>query len=1132
MPFKIHLTWVSRVWLASAGVTFCLTTYLNAQNVGVIPASPAGTKATAYASEWGQAQLQPELAAFQSWADRYATAATPGAKAGLVAEGLALVKQRRVLLAGLIKSNPEKALALAVPASVRSQLPGEISAGLESRVSGIGDFSVLGVLAAANGPAVEPIQRFVHLNGQIYHASVYGRRLGETTKTGIPLHGIVLDGVMAVHEDALRELETDEPPGLAGPVVDLRSAADKTANLPSVLGEMGNRTYRFVSSKQLRQVEARLEATETGIGPHPLQPATEIMNIMNGSGISGSNSDSSTNLPGPPSPWTTGGKNVLIIRVDFPDLPGGLASAAYIQSVADSQVSPYYLKSSYQLTSVTNTVTSLVYRMPQTAAYYATNGANFPLQSDAQTAAGADYTLGSYDRIIVVFSSLGGIPGSQITYGGLGQVGGPDIWCNGEFDFRVIAHELGHTYGLLHGNLWQVSDGNPISPTGSDVEYGDDFETMGANYANSQATDFNVWFKSTLGWIASTQVVTVTTSGTYRVYAFDHDNYLAAPGETLGLKIVKDGTHNYWISCRRDFTGNASLTNGVYVIWGYNYNRQSDLLDLTTPGSSDQDAGLGIGAIFNDAAIALTVHPLATGGVAPNEYRDIQIVFGTLPPLAPTITKQPFSLTALLGATATFAVTASGNPAPAYQWQRKPNGSSTWNILSDNGNYSGSGDTNLTVNVADLAMSGDQFRCLVTNSAGSVTSSSPATLTVSSGLVITTLAGQTGNGGFADGTGTNAQFYYPWNVATDRGGNVYVADYYNGAIRKLTPAGEVSTLSSAFFVPVGVAVDTAGNVYVTDTAYQVIKKVTPDGTASILAGSVFTSGTNDGVNALFNGPWGIAVDGATNIYVADTSSSTIRKITPVGANWVVTTIAGLAGSTGTADGTNGSARFNQPHSLAVDSARNIYVADAFSHTIRKITPDGTGTNWIVTTLAGQANVPGYRDGNGTGQGGQSSALFYSPSGIAVDGAGTVYVADTGNDLIRKITPQGVVSTLAGQYNVSGNADGFFTNAQFNNPYGVAVDNAANLYVADTYNHVIRVGRVASVIIPKLTVAMSNHIATVSWPVPTQNFHLESAPHLPATDWTSVATQPTVLNGQNYVTNPAPGGALFFRLKNP
>ncbi len=159
--------------------------------------------------------------------------------------------------------------------------------------------------------------------------------------------------------------------------------------------------------------------------------------------------------PNPPSAWTTGGKNVLIIRVDFSDLAGAPEgySAATVQNIADTQIAPYYIKSSYGLTSLTNTVTATVYRLPQTAAYYAQNGANDTLHSDAENAASADYNVSSYDRIIVFFASLGGLSGSQITYGGLADIGGADVWCNGEFDFRVIAHELGHTYGLYHGNL-------------------------------------------------------------------------------------------------------------------------------------------------------------------------------------------------------------------------------------------------------------------------------------------------------------------------------------------------------------------------------------------------------------------------------------------------------------------------------------------------------------------------------------------------------------------------------------------------------------------------------------------------------------------------------------------------------
>src|SRR5262249_26460992 len=154
------------------------------------------------------------------------------------------------------------------------------------------------------------------------------------------------------------------------------------------------------------------------------------------------------------------------------------------------EVSPYYIQSSYGLTSLTNTVTTQLYRMPQTAQYYAVNGFNDQLHTDAETAAAVDYNVRSFDRIIVVFSNLNSIPGSLITYGGLAQIAGTNVWVNGEFDFRVVAHELGHTYGLFHAGLYLVTDGNPISPNGFTVEYGDDFDTMGLNSPNNHATDF------------------------------------------------------------------------------------------------------------------------------------------------------------------------------------------------------------------------------------------------------------------------------------------------------------------------------------------------------------------------------------------------------------------------------------------------------------------------------------------------------------------------------------------------------------------------------------------------------------------------------------------------------------------
>ena len=271
---------------------------------------------------------------------------------------------------------------------------------------------------------------------------------------------------------------------------------------------------------------------------------------------------------------------------------------------------------------------------------------------------------------------------------------------------------------------------------------------------------------------------------------------------------------------------------------------------------------------------------------------------------------------------------------------------------------------------------------------------------------VSTLAGSTR--GYVDGTGAAAQFYGPSGVAVDGSGTVYVADQYNQRIRKITATGVVSTLAGS-----GVT-NSMGN--------------TPGG---------YADGT--GVAAQFDNPTGVAVDGTSNVYVADQYNQRIRKI--VVATGEVTT---LAGSTqGYADGTGAAAQFNNPKGVAVDGSGNVYVADQNNHRIRKIVV-ATG---VVSTLAG--STAGYADGTG------AAAQFNNPKGVAVDGSGTVYVADGNNQRIRKITATGVVSTVAGTGTV-GYAEGTGAAAQFNSPYGVAVDGSGTVYVADQSNNRIRV----------------------------------------------------------------------------
>ena len=291
--------------------------------------------------------------------------------------------------------------------------------------------------------------------------------------------------------------------------------------------------------------------------------------------------------------------------------------------------------------------------------------------------------------------------------------------------------------------------------------------------------------------------------------------------------------------------------------------------------------------------------------------------------------------------------------------------------------------------------------------------------------VVSTLAGS-GTEEHLDGAAADAQFDDPTGVAVDSSGNVYVADYDNHRIRKITPGGEVSTLAG-------------------------------DGTAAHQDDEDNIAATT----ARFNGPFDVAVDSSGNVYVVDAKSNRVRKITEEENDdgdkvWKVKTIAG---------GGVGTVQFYWPFGVAVDSSGNVYVADALSHRVRKIkiTPgEGQEEDTVeVSTIAGSGPTGltrgGYQDGAA------DTARFSEPFGVAVDSSGNVYVADTANDRVRKIeiTPgEGQeeetveVSTIAGS-GAEGYKDGVGTAAQFNGPFGVAVDSSGNVYVADRDNHRIR-----------------------------------------------------------------------------
>lgn len=611
-----------------------------------------------FASAWPR-ESRPGFAAFKRWTDEYLVA-DPTTRAALEGEGFKLARTRRAELRDLIQSDPGLAIASAVPMTVRSRLPPTILAQVEDYVSGTGDLTLLAAVPAPGQSLVgKPYFRTASVNGKHYEAFVYGRRDLWQSKVDISILGIAVDHQLAVSESPLRVLEPGEIPeagktvnkvcpisGRASPI-----SADAPLNEQELTAvEVAGEVKQLCSPAHVPFYEFKLTQAEAAAGPY------------SGALILGSGGPDPTNAPGDvPSEWTHGPKRLLIIRVDFSDAPGtpvGLDNVPITDDYAVNQfnlpngnpdiwtggIRDFYEQGSYGKTTLViapavngdSPDVTPVYRMPKPASYYATNTAQFlelePAAHNAATTNG--YSLTNYDRIgMVVGREMPAIPGAIVGYGGFGAVGGKNFSTYGGFGVWVVAHEIGHNYGLPHANRWQSSDGNPISLSGTSINYGDPFSIMGGDgfFGSGQSFvlhHFTHQQKSDLRWIPTNAAPTVEWSGVYRVHRFDHQN--ASLSNALALVVPRNDYNSlaYWIGYRQAITNNASLMNGAYVLWSKFGGGGSILLDLTTPSTNSLDAALPIGATLDDSEYGITITPLAKGGSSPNEYLDVQI---TLP---------------------------------------------------------------------------------------------------------------------------------------------------------------------------------------------------------------------------------------------------------------------------------------------------------------------------------------------------------------------------------------------------------------------------------------------------------------------------------------------------------------------
>lgn len=598
-----------------------------------------------------------------------------------------LARERRMVIRRLVQQDPEQAVELALDRRRRKDLPAEVLVHLEEDVSASGRLEVI-ISRPVDDSHAPVITRRAIIAGKTYDVATWGPGLGAPSAARRSLHGVAVDGVLALAPGRLRVLKPGEQTVSGKPLDDQRCpVSGKQAGFnqepadhqDDVWVESGDAVHVLCQGGHLTQFENELAAAEGG----------------------------SIVLP---SAWTTGTKSVLYIIARCTDEAGFPQTVANAES-AMAAVQSYFQAASWNQTSLNATVVEV--DLPFSKSEYATKGAT-ALLIDARAAAKiAGFDTAGYNLDIVRHSSI------FSGWAGQAYVGTKGNWLQSSA-VGVAIHELGHNYGLWHANFWDTGEASVIG-SGSNSEYGDPFSEMGGD------GQFSAYEKWRLDWIAGGNIQAITTSGTYRVHASDSATAPTA-GTMFALKVTKDSQRDYWLSHRREFTGNKWNLNGVQLHWDPWFisgvgtsNSGAQLLD-TTPGTANAktDAALVCGRTFSDLAAGIHLTPMSVNSTTVPPSVDVVVNLGAFTGnRRPTVSLSASATTVATNANVTFTATTSdpdGDPL-AIHWDFA-DGNFAFNTTSTTASWSTAKDYGVRVIVSD--MKGGTASATVTVTVGAV----------------------------------------------------------------------------------------------------------------------------------------------------------------------------------------------------------------------------------------------------------------------------------------------------------------------------------------------------------------------------------------------------------------------------